>query len=136
MKSFNIPVSFNFIGTVNVKADTEEEALKILNSDFSACLGEISAGSYDEEIHDWNIDMKPETNFGAKYYLFGDDAVQHYSRRCEHSDPEFLADHGIIYKAEPGNLDELLDAHDGSLSCTEIDKTTFDLISEIQENER
>jgi hypothetical protein len=65
MNEYNIKVSYNFVGTVTVRANSVGEAKTIIEKDFGCVIGNIntSNASYVEDevgVFDWDISMHPE----------------------------------------------------------------------------
>jgi hypothetical protein len=61
MKTFEVPVRFTFAGTVTVRADNKDDALKQAREDFGCCA---PACNRSHDGIGWEMDMHPEKKFG------------------------------------------------------------------------
>ena len=59
MKKFQAQVSYTFTGTVDVNAESKEDARRIISEDFGVCSPGISTSNSGQVI-DWDINMHPD----------------------------------------------------------------------------
>lgn len=67
MNLYRVPVTINFLGTVDVYADSSEDAESIVLNNVSLGLGSVFTNEHDDiadwdfELHSWSTDLNGET---------------------------------------------------------------------------
>lgn len=66
MKKYTLEIKYTFTGTVEVRAESKDEAKRIARDDFGMVAGSISTSNEssdenEEGIVDWDISTHPDT---------------------------------------------------------------------------
>lgn len=66
MKKYTLEIKYTFTGTVEVRAESKDEAKRIAKDDFGMVTGNISTSNEssdenEEGIVDWDISTHPDT---------------------------------------------------------------------------